>query len=175
MYQIGDLIIYGNHGVCKVEDIGTLQISGIDENRLYYTLNSIYQNQRIFTPVDTSVFMRPVISFDEAQKLISLIPSIREGAYNNKSIKSTEDHYNEYLKTNDCYDLIKLIKSIYTKKTIVVGQGKKLGQIDERFMRKAEDLLYGEFAVALKIPKESVKSYIEEKVKEHENECSISK
>lgn len=33
------------------------------------------------------------------------------------------------------------------------------------FMRIAEELLYGEFAVALGISKESVKSYIEEKVK----------
>ena len=45
---------------------------------------------------------------------------------------------------------------------------KKLGSIDERFKKKAEDLLYCEFAIALSIPKEKVKSYIENEIKEIE-------
>ena len=45
---------------------------------------------------------------------------------------------------------------------------KKLGSIDERLKKKAEDLLYGEFAIALSIPKEKVKSYIENEIKEIE-------
>lgn len=32
MYELGDYIIYGNHGVCKVEDIGSLDIAGIDKS-----------------------------------------------------------------------------------------------------------------------------------------------
>ncbi|WP_010246269.1 CarD family transcriptional regulator [Acetivibrio cellulolyticus] len=169
MYQIGDFIIYGNHGVYKVDGIGTPGVCGIDENKLYYTISAVYGNERIFTPVDTNVFMRKIITFDEVQQLISLIPSIKESVYCNRNIKLVEDHYQEYLQAYDCRDLVELIKSIYTKKTIVAEQGKKLGQIDERFMRKAEELLYGELAVALKIPKESVKGYIEERVKEFDN------
>ena len=40
------------------------------------------------------------------------------------------------------------------------SRGKKLGQVDEKFFRKAEDLLYGEFAVALEVLKENVKNLI---------------
>jgi len=50
------------------------------------------------------------------------------------------------------------------KSAIAEEQGRKLGQMDERYMKKAEDLLDGEFAVALGIPKESVGSYIESKL-----------
>lgn len=169
MYKIGDLIIYGSHGVCKVEAVDTPDIFGIDKNRLYYTLCPLYNNGKIFTPIDTTVFMRPVITNAEAQHLISHIPSIRENINDTYNIKLMEGYYKESLQTHNCSDLVKLIKTIYAKEKIVVGQGKKLGQIDIRFMRKAEDLLYGEFAAALDIPKESVKSYIEEKVKELEN------
>ena len=28
MYEIGQLIVYGNEGVCRVEEIGTPKISG---------------------------------------------------------------------------------------------------------------------------------------------------
>lgn len=38
MYQIGDLIVYGGEGVCRVEEIGVPKISGINKQRQYYTL-----------------------------------------------------------------------------------------------------------------------------------------
>lgn len=166
MYKIGDLIIYGSYGVCKVEAVGILDIPGVDNDRIYYTLNSLYQNGIIFTPVDTSIFMRPIITYTEVQQLIAQIPSIRENVFNSSNVKLLEGHYQESMQTHDCYDLIRVIKSVYTKNEITVGQGKKLGQVDERFMKRAEDLLYGEFAVVLGIPKETVKGYIEDRIKE---------
>lgn len=160
MYQIDDLIIYGSQGVCKVEAVGIPDIPGVDKEKIYYTLSPLYQNGKIFTPIDTSVFMRPIITYAEAQQLISLIPSIKENVYNNKNQRLMKDHYQEYMQTHDCSDLIKVIKNIYTKKVITMDQGKKLGQIDEHFMKQAEDLLYGEFSVVLGIPVDNVKSYI---------------
>ncbi len=173
MYQIGELVIYGSHGVCKVEAVGIPNISWVEKGKIYYTLRPAYQEGTILTPVDTSVFMRPVITYTEAQRLISLIPSIREDVYENSNLKLLENHYQESLQTHDCTDLIKVIKTVYTKKVIAEGRKKKLGKIDERFMKKAEDLLYGELAVALKIPKDTVKSYIEDRVKELENKAAI--
>lgn len=165
MYKVGDLIMYSNYGVYKVESVGTPDIFGIDKCKLYYMLCSLYCNEKIYTPIDTDMFMRPVITYTEAQRLISLIPSINENVYHNRRMRVMEDYYQEFLQTHDCYDLLKLIKMVNTKKRLVVEQRKKLGQIDKRFMRIAEELLYGEFAVALGISKESVKGYIEEKVK----------
>lgn len=166
MYKIGDLIIYGSQGVCKVEKIGTPNINGVDTGRIYYTLSPLYQNGKIFTPIDTNIFMRHIMTYTEVQQLIALIPSISENVFNSSNVKLLEDHYQESMQTHDCYDLVKVIKSVYTKNEITVSQGKKLGQIDERFMKRAEDLLYGEFAVVLDIPKETVKSYIEARIKE---------
>ncbi len=166
MYKIGDLIIYGSYGVCRVEAIGAPDISGLEENREYYTLCPFYQNGKIFTPVDTSVFMRPVITNEKAQQLIDLIPSIRADLNTSSNSKLVEEQYQESMQTHDCCDLIKVIKTVYNKRVIAVGQGKKLGQIDERYMKKAEDLLYGELAVALGMPREDVRSYIEGRVNE---------
>jgi CarD family transcriptional regulator len=164
MFKVGELIIYGNYGVCKVESIDLPNISGIDNSKLYYTLSPLYHNEKIFTPVDTTVFMRPVITFEEAEQLISRIPSIDENAIDIGDIKLLESYYKKCLQSHDCYDLLKLIKTVYTREKIVTEQGKKLGQIDKRFMDIAEDQLYGEFAVALRIPKENVRSYIEDKL-----------
>ena len=44
MYQVGDLVMYGNTGVCRVEDIGHPQ--GISEKeQLYYTLALVYDKE----------------------------------------------------------------------------------------------------------------------------------
>jgi len=164
MYQIDDLVIYGSHGVCRVEAIGTLNISGLDDGNTYYTLYPLYQECKIHIPTDTSMFMRPVITFAEAQKLISLIPSIREAADDRGDHRFWEGYYKESIKTHDCIEILRIIKTIYAKNAIAEEQGKKLGQMDEKYMKKAEDLIEGEFAVALGIPKEKVKDYIKSKL-----------
>ena len=72
MYQQGDLIVYGNTGVCRVEAVGHPQgISGIPEDKLYYTLAPLYSAGVIYAPLDTPVLMRPVLTREAAEKLIS--------------------------------------------------------------------------------------------------------
>lgn len=46
--------------------------------------------------------------------------------------------------------------------------------MDERMMKRAEELLHGEFSVALGIDEDSVKPFIEKKVKEIEQRNGIA-
>lgn len=163
MYQIGDMIIYGSTGVCEVLELTTPDFEK-DKSKLYYALKPRYQDGVIFTPVDTKVFIRPVITKKEADALIDKIPTMEAEAYHNKALRELEEHYNVYLKSHDCGDLIELVMSIYTKRKDLVSQHRKFGAVDERFMKRAEDLLYGEFAVALGIDKNEVGSYIAARV-----------
>lgn len=166
MYRVGDTIVYSCEGVCRVESIEKLDVSGIDTDKLYYNLSPVYHVGNIFVPIDTKLFMRPVIKYEEIQRLISLIPMIKTGAMINQSRRMLEDNYNKYIQTHDCLDLIKLLKSVEQKADEAAKDKKKLGAIDERFKKKAEELLFGEFAVVLDIPKEDVRSYIAKKVRE---------
>lgn len=68
MFQPGDLIVYGNNGVCRVIKVGKPEVTVANGKRLYYTLQPLYSTEIIYTPVDSGVFMRPVISRDEAGK-----------------------------------------------------------------------------------------------------------
>jgi CarD family transcriptional regulator len=167
MYEIGDLIIHGNTGVCRVADISHYDTRGTDSDQLYYVLDSLYQKYTIYVPVDSDkVFMRPVISKDEADRLIDMIPTISVKAH--KSVKTAvnelEEHYRTFFKAHDCEDLITLTKSIYAKKLEAETQKRKFGAVDERFMKQAEELLFGELAAALDIPKDDVREYIEKRI-----------
>lgn len=159
MYQSGDMIIYGNTGVCEVLEITTPDYEK-DKSKLYYVLKPRYQDGVILTPVDTKVYMRPILSKEEVDALIEKIPTIEAQPYHNKAIRELEEHYNTYLKSHDCEALLELAMSIYSKKCDLLSQHRKFGAVDERFMKRAEDLLDGEFAVALGIEKSKVRAYI---------------
>jgi len=164
MYEINDLIMYGREGVCRVDDIYTLDITGTDKGRLYYILDPLYKQGKIYTPIDTKIFMRHIISSEEALQLIDGIPSVETNVCNER-LKTLEDQYKAELNTHMCEDLIRLIKTVGVKKDESTSKGKKLGKTDENYMKMAEETLYGEFAQALKIPRENVKVYIEERIK----------
>ncbi len=165
MYEINDLIMYGSTGVCKVSDITTPDFAAEKEDNLYYVLTPLYQNGVIYAPVNNEkVFMRPVITEDEAKDLIDNIPRIHTEIYKNSSMQQLTKYYQSVLDTHRCLDLLKLTKSIHEKKEAAMKQNRHLGQIDKKFMKRAEDLLFGEFAAALHISKDDVQSYIEDRL-----------
>ena len=63
MYKIGDLIMYGVRGVCRVKEITELDWSSAEQGRKYYVLEPLYKDDLIYVPIDNvKVFMRPVMS-----------------------------------------------------------------------------------------------------------------
>lgn len=166
MFQIGELIIYGNAGVCRVDAIGSPALDALSAERTYYTLTPLYQDGTIYTPVDTTIFMRPIINYEQARQLINRIPHMRENICIERNLRMLNDHYKESLQRHSCEDLLQMIKDIYAKGKMVAEQGKKLGSTDEKYMKQAEDLLHGELAVALDIGKDEVAEYIKQSVQE---------
>lgn len=164
MYNVGDLIMYGGTGVCEVKEI-TKPDFALDADQDYYILQPLYQNGTIYAPVDNEkVFSRPVISAEEADKLISIIPQVHTEIYKSSSTQQLTKHYQAVIDTHKTVDLIRLAKSIRKKMEAAHKQNRHLGQIDKKFMNRAEDLLFGELAAALDIPREEIESYIQMKL-----------
>jgi CarD family transcriptional regulator len=164
MYKINDLVVYGKTGVCRITDIAVPENSQMKKDQLYYVLQPLYESCTIYTPVDTKVFMRPVISAKEADRLIDSIPAMRADAYYNDRLQELVQHYEDALKDQDCACLLELTMSIYAKKKYLQQNSQKFGQTDERYLKQAEHLLCSEFSLALEIPKEDVPAYIEARV-----------
>lgn len=148
MFNKGDRIFYGQTGVCIVEDISEKALTK-NHKRLYYTLKPLYQqNNIIYAPVESEkVFMREIISADEAKKLIQTVPDIYEKALNGEG----KPDYQEYIDSHSCEELLELAVMIYSKKQAAKRMKKKTGFIDEKYLKRAEELLFGELAAALNI------------------------
>lgn len=165
MFKVDEIVVYQNSGVCRIEDISTPDFHGVDKSKLYYILKPVYGDGVIYSPVDNPrVFIRRVITREEAERLIDAIPDIRAEAYHNRSTQLLSEHYGAALNSHSCAELIELVMSIYEKKQSLVRQKRKLGQVDERFMKRAQDLLYGELSVALGMDKDSVSDYIASRI-----------
>ena len=172
MFQVGDLIVYGNTGVCLVSEITCGDLSGCGGERQFYVLKPLYQKCTISAPVDSDkVFMRPIISREEADRLIDTIPHRNVRAYHDPVLRQLTRYYEDKLRSHDCGELIDLTMSIRAKRELAAGQKRKLGSVDERFMKRAEELLFGEFAAALEIRPGDVPDYIRSRIGDAPADC----
>lgn len=165
MFKTGDCIVYGSYGVCKIQSIGPMDMSGATKDTLYYTLEPVYApGSKVYTPVgNKKVIMRPVISQEEVKELLDDIPEIEQLLVADE--RSCEQMYKNALRTCECRELIKIIKALCLRKKIRQEDGKKVTAIDEKYLKLAENQLYGELAVPLNMERDKVEAYITEHIK----------
>ena len=167
MYQKGELIAYGGTGVCRVVDVVARKPSRTEPERMYYVLEPLYQTGTITTPVDNGkVATRPVITRDQAMALIDQIPTIQPEVYYNQNLQQLENHYKTRMEDHDCMSLLRLTMSTYQKKVEREEKKLKFGAVDRRYMERAENLLFGELAVALGITRDSVRDFIAQRLED---------
>ncbi|MBR4879101.1 MAG: CarD family transcriptional regulator [Clostridia bacterium] len=160
MYHTGDLIVYGASGVCRVGEI--TQMDGKD----YQLLHPVWQKEIIYMPLfSTKVYIREVIERDEAARLLDSVCTVDAQPVFENKVQLLSQRYEKIIKSYQCIDLLYLVVSIYNKKVHAEKNRRKLGLVDERYLKKAEDLLFGELSVALDMPKDKVQATIRLAVK----------
>ena len=167
MYGIGEYVIYGTDGVCRVEKIGASSLPEMSAEKEYYTLCPVYEKGcEIVTPVDQNrVVMRRVLGEKEVKSLIERIGDLPEIWVGEE--KKREENYKEIIRSCDCEKLLSMIKTLYHRKQMRLAAGKKVTAKDLKYFTMAENNLYGEFAVALQLSPSEVKDYIASKVKDN--------
>lgn len=165
MFRIGQYVSCGNKGVCTVEKITTLDISGVDKEKMYYILKPCYMaTSTVYVPVDSSATsMRPILTKEEAEALIASITDIPMLTIQNE--KFLEQDYRASMKTNQCEEWVRIIKTIYSRKQKRLQAGRKETAVDSKYFKIAEDNLYGELAIVLDIQRSEVCDYISNRLR----------
>lgn len=164
MFCVGDTVIYGTQGVCR--------IVGTEENDLggdiveYYVLKPVCdENSTVFVPMENKTLlgrMRSVLSEEEIYALIKNIPEQKTIWIDDENKRKTE--YQAIINRGDRKDLISLIKTLYGHRLEQQKKGRKLHMTDESFLKQAESLLYSEFALVLNIQSSEVLPFITEQI-----------
>lgn len=165
MFQKGEYVIYGSSGICRIEGIGVPHGTPMSHSgKAYYTMTPMFGSGTIYAPVDTGVFMRPILTRGQAEQLIAQIPSIQAADFAGQDVRAMGERYKGYLGTHRCEDLVRLVKTVYQKGVALQENGKKLTKTEREYGKQAEELLHREVSIALGIPYEDVLGYITQRV-----------
>ena len=77
-----------------------------------------------------------------------------------RGMRFAKDFYHQMVLRCDCGELAAMIHGICHKRAWAVRHGKKVSQMDERYLKRAEEQLYGELAAALDMPRDQVLPFI---------------
>ncbi len=160
MFSVGDNIIYGNHGICKIEGIEDMTIDS--STRPYYVLKPVFENgSTIYFPVGNETAeqkMRRILSVDEIYSLIREMPD--EDTIWIENENERKESYRNIMAGSDRSALVKLIRTLHLREQDLKSSGRKLYASDEKFLKDAEKTLYDEFIFVLDIKREEVIPFI---------------
>ena len=163
MFQVGQQVCYGSSGVCEVTAIGPLKMCGVSPEKQYYTLQNLFNGETIYTPIDTKVPMRPLITPQQANELIEAIPKLTYPTVEARNSTELDSRYRELFHFDRTIDLAALLKMLYAKKNTAT-RGRRMNSTDERIFHQAQTLLFQELSVALSLPLNQVENYIEQRL-----------
>lgn len=160
VFQINDYVVKVNKGVCRIEDIVSMKLTG--EEKEYYLLVPIDDSTaKLYMPVDgVGDNVRHAMTEEEADAFLEEIPNVKMAFI--ESDKVREQEYKAALKSGDAGELLSIIKNIYVRNRERSLQGKKNTAIDERYCKMAENMLYSELGHALKKSRDEIVSIVME-------------
>ena len=160
MYEKGEYVVYGQNGICLIQDVTELQMPGAEKSRLYYVLiPEMNGSNTIYIPVDNEkLTIRRILSEQEAQHLRSEIPQLEPLAIVTE--KARELEYKAAFRSCDCLQWARLIKTLYLRRQERLAQGKKMTSTDERYLRQTEECLYQELAMVCGVDKKALQEEI---------------
>jgi len=160
MYQIGDYVIYGIHGVCRV--MGRQKQLVNRKRTEYLVLEPLGQSEsRFYLPAASETSMAKLKAVLSAEELNALLAGdeIRSGEWIADE-NARKQYYRDLISSGDRTALMKMVNSLYRYRKAQFAAGKKFHQCDENFLRDAERLLASEISLVLEKTPEEARDYL---------------
>ena len=153
-FEIGDKVIYPNHGLGVVDRIETKTILGTTCG--FYSLRMISSDTTVLVPVDNveGVGLRCAIGDSEIKKLFTLI---RNGKIeNHQNWKGRFKDNSDKMRTGSIYDVIEVLKSLNH-----LSKSKNLSFREKRMLDRAKFLVVSEMSEVMSEASEAVEARID--------------
>ena len=165
MYQTGDRVVYGIHGVC---DIIGRETQMIDRKEVtYLVLEPLAQpGSRYMVPSHNPVAMgklREMMTREELDRLLRS-DSVRADSWISDEGQRKQT-YRQLIGSGDRERLISMICTLYRHKEEQTAAGRKVHQCDDNFLRDAEKLLISEVSIVMDMDVDTVKKFIRTQLK----------
>lgn len=166
MYNVGDHVVYGIHGVCRILCMEERLVDR--KKQQYFVLEPLEQaGARFYIPSQNEAALaklRPVMSRPELEALFAS-EEVRQDSWVSDE-NQRKQLYRELIVSGDRGALIRMVGSLHRHRAAQAAAGRKFHLCDENFLRDAEKLLSSEFALVLGIAPGEVAAYITAAIQE---------
>ncbi len=149
MLAIGTEFLYGTNGVCRVDEVRREKIRGQEQD--YYILTPLFsRGSTIHIPVDSPFLkekMRPLITPAQARELARR--ASEEPAEWIADDNQRGEEFRRIIEDCDRTELVRMLKSIYCRRTELTARGRRLHAADENVWRTAEKIVREEISTVL--------------------------
>jgi CarD family transcriptional regulator len=141
-FHIGDRVVYPNHGVGVVEQVGSRTLNGIIEK--YYLLNIKSSNLKVTIPFHSvvAVGLRRVVKNGEIQKILDFLAVDGENV-NAADWKDRFKENSDRMRTGSLLEVAAVLKNL-----LVLRESKSLSFREKKMLERARYLLVSELAMA---------------------------
>lgn len=164
MFCIGEYIVYGTNGICRVESIGPSPYDKTD-SRTFYLLIPVKNpmSSTIYTPVDNDrVPMRRLMTEGEITALIAAMPEIEPLSVPVE--KQRRELYRATIGTLKPEGYVQVIKTVHQRRKTLSAARKHFPVTDLESERLAKHMLYSECAHVLGLDEGEMEQYIIERL-----------
>ena len=162
MFAIDEYVYYASEGICRIADICRAPLKGMPEDRLYYILHPVRVNGGVlYVPTDSdSVFLRRLLTADEAEQLLNEIPVME--AFEETNAKALRLRYNEAMHTHAPSEWVRVIKTVRRRMECFAGaaRSQRISETERGFAEDAKRYLYTELSLALNVPVGEMEQFI---------------
>lgn len=150
MFELNDVLVYGNNGVCRIADIRKERFTAAKEE-MYYILSPVFGKQsKLYVPMQNIKLvekLRPVMYKDDLTSMLSAAKQVNVKWNSDDRIRDEEFH--STVANGLSTELLVLIKNILFHKIELKDKIKKLHASDERMLALSEKIAGEEFAYVM--------------------------
>lgn len=160
MYSVGDLVMYGIHGACRITD---LEERSVDRKRVcYFVLEPLEgSGAKFLIPTHNEVALaklRPVLSRKELDELLHSSEVRRDVWIPDENQR--KQRYRELISSGDRVALLQMVSTLHAHRERQMAAGRKFHLCDDNFLRDAQRLLSAEFALVLGLDAAQTEKYV---------------
>ncbi|MBX3041728.1 MAG: CarD family transcriptional regulator [Bdellovibrionaceae bacterium] len=141
-FKVGDHAVYPGHGVGRVSAVETKEILGTEH--MFYSLMILETGMKIMIPKSNveSVGLRPIISKDEAERVLEIL-KVKEVKIDNQTWNRRYREYMEKIKTGSVFEIAEVLRDLFLLKV-----DKELSFGERKMLDTARTLLLKELTLA---------------------------
>ena len=164
MYQVGQQVIYGIHGVCRIIALEMKSMGG--QRKEYYVLEPIDQpGAAFYVPSGNQAAvakMRPIMTREQIFRLLHSEEVRRDAWIADENQR--KQRYRELLSGDDRAALMCMMHTLYLHKQNQLAVGRKFHLCDENFLHDAQRVLHTEFALVMDLEADQVGPFIRQQM-----------